>query len=161
MGKDVFGIIDDFGPRDKIFCVHFRNVSSPLPRFHETFQDDGYLDMYQVMKAFRRVKCTASLIPDHYPGIVNDPETREKLARVIRRLKPNVVIAPALEGRHPDHRVTAQYQRQQPMPDWSTRADRPASGPRTTCTVTARTRSAAGSCATVTVATSERLTLPG
>ena len=76
MGKDVFAIIDEFGPKNKIFCVHFRNVSSPLPRFHETFQDDGYLDMYQVMKAFRRVKCTASLIPDHYPGIVNDPDHR-------------------------------------------------------------------------------------
>ena len=76
MGKDVFGIIDEFGPRNKIFCVHFRNVSSPLPRFHETFQDDGYMDMYQVMKAFRKVKCTASLIPDHYPGIVNDPDHR-------------------------------------------------------------------------------------
>ena len=72
MGKDVFGIIDDFGARGKIFAVHFRNVSSPLPRFHETFQDDGYMDMYQVMKAFRKVKCTASLIPDHYPQLVND-----------------------------------------------------------------------------------------
>ncbi len=76
MGKDVFGIIDEFGPKNKIFCVHFRNVSSPLPRFHETFQDDGYMDLYQVMKAFRRVKCTASLIPDHYPGIVSDPDHR-------------------------------------------------------------------------------------
>ena len=76
MGKDVFGIIDDFGARGKIFAVHFRNVSSPLPRFHETFQDDGYMDMYQVMKAFRKVKCTASLIPDHYPSIVNDPGHR-------------------------------------------------------------------------------------
>ena len=74
MGR--FGIIDEFGPRNKIFCVHFRNVSSPLPRFHETFQDDGYMDMYQVMKAFRKVKCSASLIPDHYPGIVNDPDHR-------------------------------------------------------------------------------------
>ena len=76
MGKDVFGIIQDFGTRGKIFCVHFRNVSSPLPVFHETFQDDGYMDMYQVMKAFRQVKCTASLIPDHYPSLVNDPGHR-------------------------------------------------------------------------------------
>jgi mannonate dehydratase len=76
MGKDVFGIIQDFGARGKIFCVHFRNVSSPLPVFHETFQDDGYMDMYQVMKAFRQVKCTASLIPDHYPSLVNDPGHR-------------------------------------------------------------------------------------
>ena len=68
MGKDVFGMIQDFGARGKIFGVHFRNVSSPLPRFHETFHDDGYLDMYQVMKALRQARCTASLIPDHYPG---------------------------------------------------------------------------------------------
>jgi mannonate dehydratase len=76
MGKDVIGMIQDFGARDKIFCVHFRNVSSPLPVFNETFQDDGYTDMYQVMKAFRLAKCTASLIPDHYPAIVNDQNHR-------------------------------------------------------------------------------------
>lgn len=76
MGKDVFGMIKDFGARGKIFAVHFRNVSSPLPTFHETFQDDGYLDMYEVMKAFRQAKCTASLIPDHYPGIVGDKNRR-------------------------------------------------------------------------------------
>lgn len=41
-------------------------------------------------------------LPD--AGIVNTPETRIKLARVIRRLTPRIVIAPALMGRHPDHR---------------------------------------------------------
>lgn len=76
MGKDVYGMIEDFGARGKIFAVHFRNVSSPLPRFNETFQDDGYLDMYRVMKAFRKVRCTASLIPDHYPGIAGDSNRR-------------------------------------------------------------------------------------
>src|SRR5258705_887008 len=35
------------------------------------------------------------------------PATREALARVIRRFRPRVVIAPASDGRHPDHRVTA------------------------------------------------------
>ena len=45
-------------------------------------------------------------LPD--AGIVNDPSTRELLARAIRRFRPRVVIAPALEGRHPDHRVSAQ-----------------------------------------------------
>ena len=48
-------------------------------------------------------------LPD--AGIVNEPATRELLARAIRRLKPRVVICPALEGRHPDHRVTAQLVR--------------------------------------------------
>jgi N-acetylglucosamine malate deacetylase 1 len=45
-------------------------------------------------------------LPD--AGIMNDPPTREKLARAIRRLRPRVVIAPALEGRHPDHHVSGQ-----------------------------------------------------
>jgi len=48
-------------------------------------------------------------LPD--AGIVNTPETREIVARVIRRFKPRVVIAPARQGRHPDHRVTAELVR--------------------------------------------------
>jgi bacillithiol biosynthesis deacetylase BshB1 len=44
-------------------------------------------------------------LPD--AGIVNTPETRRLVARVIRRLTPRIVIAPALMGRHPDHRETA------------------------------------------------------
>ena len=44
-------------------------------------------------------------------GLVNDPPTRERLARAIRRFRPRVVIAPAPTGRHPDHIVTAQLVR--------------------------------------------------
>ncbi len=43
--------------------------------------------------------------------IINDPPTRERLARAIRTLRPRVVIAPPLQGRHPDHRVAAQLVR--------------------------------------------------
>jgi bacillithiol biosynthesis deacetylase BshB1 len=48
-------------------------------------------------------------LPD--AGIVNDPRTRELLARAIRRFRPRVVIAPAPTGRHPDHIVTSQLVR--------------------------------------------------
>ncbi|HEY2066401.1 MAG TPA: bacillithiol biosynthesis deacetylase BshB1 [Gemmatimonadaceae bacterium] len=48
-------------------------------------------------------------LPD--AGIENTVATREALARVIRRFRPRVVIAPAMEGRHPDHRITAQLVR--------------------------------------------------
>lgn len=44
-------------------------------------------------------------LPD--AGITNTPETRIKLARVIKRLQPKVIIAPALRGRHPDHSASA------------------------------------------------------
>jgi mannonate dehydratase len=51
MGQDIIETIKDFGSQDKIFKVHFRNVSAPLPYFVEAFVDNGYQDMYQVMKA--------------------------------------------------------------------------------------------------------------
>ncbi len=48
-------------------------------------------------------------LPD--AGITNTPETRERLARLIRRFQPRVVIAPAPQGRHPDHGTAAQLVR--------------------------------------------------
>jgi mannonate dehydratase len=72
MGKDVFGMIRDFGARNKILAVHFRNVSSPLPRFVETYPDDGYLDMYRVLAALREVRYAGTLMPDHIPQLAGD-----------------------------------------------------------------------------------------
>jgi N-acetylglucosamine malate deacetylase 1 len=45
-------------------------------------------------------------LPD--AGIMNTPETRAQLVRMIRRFQPRVVIAPSITGKHPDHRVSAE-----------------------------------------------------
>lgn len=76
MGKDVFQMIEDFGGRGKIADVHFRNVSSPLPHFVETFTDDGYVNMYEVMKALRQVKFNGTVVPDHVPELAGDSGIR-------------------------------------------------------------------------------------
>ena len=76
MGKNVFEMIRDFGGRGRIFDVDFRNVTSPLPRFAETFLEDGYLDMYQVMKVLREVRYDGPMVPDHIPELVGDPGIR-------------------------------------------------------------------------------------
>ena len=44
-------------------------------------------------------------------GIQNTPETRAKVAVVIRRLKPDIVITHSQHGRHPDHPIVAQLVR--------------------------------------------------
>jgi mannonate dehydratase len=72
MGKNVFEMIRDFGGRGRLFEVHFRNVTGPLPNFDETFPDDGYMDMYQVMKALRQVKFNGAAEPDHVPKLAGD-----------------------------------------------------------------------------------------
>lgn len=48
-------------------------------------------------------------LPD--AAIENTPDTRKQLARVLRALRPRVVIAPAPRGRHPDHRVASELVR--------------------------------------------------
>ena len=48
-------------------------------------------------------------LPD--AGVHNTDETRAALVGEIRRLKPVIVLAPALGGRHPDHRITAELVR--------------------------------------------------
>jgi mannonate dehydratase len=72
MGKDVFETIRYFGERKKLFKVHFRNVTQPLPYFVETFIDDGYMDMYRVMQALRAVDFDGVVIADHIPMMADD-----------------------------------------------------------------------------------------
>ncbi len=69
MGKDVLETIRSFGRQRKLFKVHFRNVSAPLPHFVETFLDDGYMRMYPVMKALREVNFDGAVIADHVPAM--------------------------------------------------------------------------------------------
>jgi bacillithiol biosynthesis deacetylase BshB1 len=44
-------------------------------------------------------------------GIQNTPATRAKVAVVIRKLQPKIVITHSLHGRHPDHPIVAQLVR--------------------------------------------------
>lgn len=68
-GKDPEEMIRYFGAK-KIWKIHFRNVSAPLPHFVETFMDNGYYDMWKIMKALRDVKYDGIVILDHTPTIV-------------------------------------------------------------------------------------------
>jgi len=71
MGVDVLEAIRYFGGQNKLFKVHFRNVSNPMPDpWQETFIDDGYMDMHQVMRALREVEYDGCIIPDHIPAMV-------------------------------------------------------------------------------------------
>jgi len=70
MGIDPAGAIRYFGARKQIYEIHFRNVSSSLPHFHETYVDNGYYDMYKVMKALADVKYDGIVHLDHFIPMV-------------------------------------------------------------------------------------------
>lgn len=73
MGNGVLESIRTFAEEGKLFKVHFRNVDKPLPHFVETFVDDGYMDMYKIMKTLREVNFDGVVIADHIPLMDNNP----------------------------------------------------------------------------------------
>jgi len=78
MGKDVVETIRYFGGIGKLFKVHFRNVSQPMPApWVETFMDDGYYDMHQVMRALREVQFDGAIISDHLPAMLGGRRAAE------------------------------------------------------------------------------------
>ena len=68
-GKDPVEMIQYFGPQ-KIWQIHFRNISAPLPYFVETFIDNGYYDMYKIAKALVEVSYDGNVMWDHTPRMV-------------------------------------------------------------------------------------------
>ena len=62
---DLMSDIEEFCREDRVLCVHFRNVDSTLPVFEETLAEDGYADMYAIMKKLVACDCSAVISIDH------------------------------------------------------------------------------------------------
>src|ERR1051325_5154705 len=75
MGKDVFEAARAFAKMDKLWKIHFRNVSGPIPRFVETFVDNGYTDMIKLMRTLYEVDFRGAVIADHVPTMVGSPRS--------------------------------------------------------------------------------------
>jgi len=68
MGKvDVPAAIRHFGAQKKIFFAHFRDVRGSVPKFEETFHDDGKTNMVETMRAYRDIGFNGPMRPDHAP----------------------------------------------------------------------------------------------
>ena len=78
MPEDVFDALRYFGSRNKICLVHFRNVSGPVPKFEETFIDDGHVDMLEAMRLFKEAGYDGPFVYDHVPAMVGDSERQEQ-----------------------------------------------------------------------------------
>jgi len=72
MGEDIPTLVRDFGKRNLIHFVHFRNVRGGKMNFVETFHDEGQIDMYAAMKAYIDIGFKGPLRPDHVPTMAGD-----------------------------------------------------------------------------------------
>jgi mannonate dehydratase len=98
MGATAAEAIRYFGSQKKLFKIHFRNVDKPLPHFVETFLDDGYQDMYELMKALQEVEFRGICIPDHIPAMAGDSSrgtafTLGYMKALLERAKKDVAAA--------------------------------------------------------------------
>lgn len=81
MGKSAVETIRYFGGQRKLFKVHFRNVTAPMPEgFVETFLDDGYGDMLAIMAALQEVGFTGAIISDHLQQVIGGRRAAEAYA---------------------------------------------------------------------------------
>jgi mannonate dehydratase len=72
MGADVIDAIRRIGRRGKIHHVHFRAVRGRVPRYVETFIDEGDVDMLDAMRAYKEVGYQGALVSDHTPRLSGD-----------------------------------------------------------------------------------------
>lgn len=72
MGRTPIEAIRGFAAQDKLWKIHFRNVSSPMPNFVESFIDSGYGDMLGCLRTLAEVGFDGILIVDHVPRMQGD-----------------------------------------------------------------------------------------
>jgi mannonate dehydratase len=97
LGQDVFRAIRHFGGQGKVFYVHYRNVRGAVPRFREAIIDEGEIDMWEAMKAWKEVGFDGPMMPDHYPTLLGDSDYQHRArAHAIGYMKAMMTAAGAL-----------------------------------------------------------------
>ncbi|HEX8712537.1 MAG TPA: mannonate dehydratase, partial [Terracidiphilus sp.] len=64
---NLYEVVDRYTRQQRVAYVHFRNVSGKVPHYHETFIDDGDIDMLRIVSILHRNGFEGVLIPDHSP----------------------------------------------------------------------------------------------
>lgn len=65
MGEDLYDVIPRL--KDKIFFVHFRNVTGDKYKFNETFHDNGLIPMADIMRLYKQCGISVPIRADHVP----------------------------------------------------------------------------------------------
>lgn len=72
MTDDIPSVIREFGPRDRIVFVHFRDIRGTAADFIETFHDQGQTDLVACMQAYKEVGFSGPMRPDHVPTLLGE-----------------------------------------------------------------------------------------
>ncbi len=65
-------MIEFFGPKGRIFYIHFRDVQGTVPDFAECFIGEGNFDAAETMRLLKRSRVHGFLLDDHVPHMEED-----------------------------------------------------------------------------------------
>ncbi len=71
---DILKGLEECVKDDRVIIVHFRNIDKPLPDFTETYLDNGYFSMYDIMKVLCDANYQGAITLDHTPAMADGPE---------------------------------------------------------------------------------------
>lgn len=72
MGEDLHEVIPKLA--DKIFFIHFRNAVGNKYKFHETFHDNGQIDMADIIRLYRKCGIDVPIRVDHVPLMAGEKQ---------------------------------------------------------------------------------------
>lgn len=84
---DVYQAVEQYARQDAIAYMHFRNVKGKVPHYHETFIDEGDIDMPRVIQILKEHHYDGVLIPDHSPQMSCDAPWHAGMAYAMGYMK--------------------------------------------------------------------------
>jgi mannonate dehydratase len=64
---DIYQTVDRYSSQNRVAYVHFLNIAGKAPNYHETFIDDGEVDMLRILWILNKNGFDGVVIPDHAP----------------------------------------------------------------------------------------------
>lgn len=72
MGENLYDVIPKLA--EKIFFVNFRNVTGNKYGFHETFHDNGDIDMADIIRLYKKLNINVPVRVDHVPLMAGEKQ---------------------------------------------------------------------------------------
>jgi len=87
---NLYDTVDRYSAQNRLAYIHFRNVHGKAPHYHETFIDDGDVDMLRILAILHRNGFDGVLIPDHSPQMTCSAPWHAGMAHTLGFLRAGI-----------------------------------------------------------------------
>jgi len=88
---DIYQTVERYSAEHRLAYVHFRNISGKAPHYHETFIDDGDVDMLRILWILAKNGFEGVVIPDHAPQMTCSAPWHAGMAHTLGFLKAGLM----------------------------------------------------------------------